>query len=332
MTKKATRNDVAKLAGVSTAVVSYVVNGSNHVSEEKRQRVLDAIEQLHYKPNAHAQSLRSGKSRQIALIGDSLEDDLFHRISDKLERMEYYPVLFYSIMKDSFIDQIISMQFDAVFLTSNRFTTSQLNRIAESGTPIVLYRSREYGALSDRISVVVPDFFDSIRKCVDYLVLRGHRKFGYIPPLKYRTSGMEDNDYRTRAFREALQAHDIAPDSACYSVHTASIEDILGDVFSMVTSHGTEGKPDALIVSEDQTAALIIRYLEKLGLSIPEDIAVVGWGNTPISELIRPRLTTVSYDVNAYCESVVNELLALIEGATSSEKLMPVRLQIREST
>ena len=59
---------------------------------------------------------------------------------------------------------------------------------------------------------------------------------------------------------------------------------------------------------------------------------MVGWGNTPISELIRPRLTTVSYDVNAYCESVVNELLALIEGATSSEKLMPVRLQIREST
>ena len=332
MANKVTRNDVAKLAGVSTAVVSYVLNGSDYVSAEKKKRVLDAVEQLHYTPNVLARSLRRGRSKEIALIGDSLEDDLFRRVSEKLERSDYYSMLFYSVLKDSFVDQIISLQFDAVYLTSNGFSTAQLNRIAESGIPIVLYRSRDYGKLSGRISVIAPDITDGIRKCVDYLVLRGRRRFGFVPPLKYRTKGLQDDDYRTRTSRNALEAHGISPETAFYCVHTSTMSDILSDVFEMVTSKGREGMPDALIVGEDHIAAQIVLYLEKLGLRVPDDIAVIGWGNTPASIMIRPRLTTVAYDMEAYSDNVVAELISLMSGGASSEKLSSVNLMIREST
>ena len=331
MMKKVTRDDVAKLAGVSSSVVSYVLNGTNYVSEDKKKRVLQAVEQLHYTPNVFARSLRRGNSRQIALIGDSLEADLFRRVSDKLYAAGYQSMLFYSMIEDSFIDRVISMQFDAIFLTSNGFSTNQLNRIAESGTPIVLYRSRDYGELSERISVVVPDIQDSIRKSVDYLVLRGHRRFGYIPPLLYRTKGLEDDDYRTRAFKRALESHDIAPDMASYCIHTRSLNDILSDVFEMITSGERSQMPDALVVGEDQIAAQIILYLQKLGLQIPQNIAVVGWGDTPVSSMVRPLLTTVAYDVDHYSQEVVQELIRLTEGGKALEKRTPVRLVIRES-
>ena len=104
MKKRVTRNDVAKLAGVSPAVVSYVMNNSNYVSEEKRTAVLNAVKELNYTPNIFAKSLRTNRSNQIALVGDTLQAELYGELSNRLFEKGYFSTLFFShkdVMKQS---------------------------------------------------------------------------------------------------------------------------------------------------------------------------------------------------------------------------------------
>ena len=200
MGAKVTRNDVAKLAGVSPAVVSYVLNNSNYVSDEKRKAVLEAARVLNYSPNRFAQGLRTNRSFSIALIGDSLQSELFATLAVRLFNMDYYSSLFYAQRSDSFIRRIMSGRFDAVFMTSNGFSSQQLNRIVDGGTPVILYRSRDYEGLSARIVSMAPDFYDGVCQAMRHLVKRGHKKIAYIPPLHYQTQGLGGNDFRTRAY------------------------------------------------------------------------------------------------------------------------------------
>ena len=95
MGKNATRNDVAKLAGVSPAVVSYVINKTKFVSEEKTQAVLDAIKELNYQPNLYARSLKTNRSMQIAFVCDNLRNDWLEIAEKKLDKLGYkcFPLL-----------------------------------------------------------------------------------------------------------------------------------------------------------------------------------------------------------------------------------------------
>ena len=137
MNRKVTRNDVAKKAGVSPAVVSYVMNNSNYVSEQKRKAVLKAVEELNYTPNIFAKGLRTNRSSQIALVGDTLQDELYGTLSSELFDQGYYPSLFFSRKEDAFIGKLIEGRFDAMFMASNGFSAEQLNRIVDSGIPLI---------------------------------------------------------------------------------------------------------------------------------------------------------------------------------------------------
>ena len=136
MRQKVTRNDVAKLAGVSPAVVSYVINDSNYVSQEKREAVLKAVKELEYTPNVFAKSLRTNRSNQIALVGDTLQAELYEELSAQLFQKGYFSCLFYSQKEDTFINRLIEGRFAAIFMASNAFTAEQLNRIVQNGIPL----------------------------------------------------------------------------------------------------------------------------------------------------------------------------------------------------
>ena len=102
MGKNATRNDVAKLAGVSPAVVSYVINKTKFVSEEKTQAVLDAIKELNYQPNLYARSLKTNRSMQIAFVCDNLRNDWLEIAEKKLDKLGYNVSHCYSRDGDEF--------------------------------------------------------------------------------------------------------------------------------------------------------------------------------------------------------------------------------------
>ena len=332
MKKRVTRDDVAKLAGVSPAVVSYVMNNSNYVSEEKRIAVLNAVKELKYTPNIFAKNLRSDRSNQVALVGDTLQAELYGELSSQLFEKGYFTSLFYSRKEDAFIDRLIAGRFGAIFMASNAFDVSQLNRISENGIPLVFYRSRDYTGLDPRIVIRAPDFYDGVKRILNYLILKGHRRIAYIPPLLYRATGADGNDFRAKAYSDTLKDNgiDINPDFFC--VHTQSVASILEDVFVMVTSYKANERPTAFVASDDHIAAQVLQYIKKLNLRVPEDVAIVGWGNIASSQITTPELTTIDSEITFFAHEVSEALIRLIQGEEVEDCLYKGRLIIRGST
>lgn len=328
MDKKPTRNDVAKAAGTSTAVVSYVINNSNYVSPEKRAAVEQAIKELNYKPNIYARGLRSNQTRHVALVGDSLQDELFAMIASDLFDHGYYSSLTYSQINDEFVDMLIERRFDGVFMASNSFSAQQLNRIVDNGIHLVLHQSRSYEGLDQRIVAIGPDFYDGIKKSVNYLALKGHKRIGLISPVGFRTRGVQGNDFRTRGYVKAMEDNnlEIIPENVC--IHTESVDSICADILNMLSA---SIRPTALVIGNDYLAAQVMQYLKKLGLRIPEDMAVVGWGDMPYAEITSPQLTTVDCMIPFCAKKISSALLALFRKQIPESERIRVNLKIRES-
>jgi DNA-binding LacI/PurR family transcriptional regulator len=328
-TKSPTRNDVAKLAGVSPAVVSYVINDSNYVSEEKRTAVLNAIEELQYTPNAYAHGLRTGKSRQIGFVCDNIQNELFSEVEDILFQREYYVSLSYARPDDKFIAMLLSRQFEGIFMTSNLFSSAQLNRIVENGVPVIFYKTRHYDRLDPRIVAVAPSYFEAVRKSVNYLAFKGHQKIALIPPVKYRTQGINGNDFRARAYAQAMQENNLELQPGLVCTTTQTPDAICDSILTMLSKKETQAT--AFVVGNDYLAAQIMQFLKKLDLRIPQDASIIGADDTDIAPVMSPPLTTVGFSRGEYAHKVVDKLFQLIAGEQPEEEYVKVNLVIRES-
>ena len=326
-----TRNDVAKKAGVSPAVVSYVLNNSNYVSQEKRQAVMNAVEELRYYPNMVAKSLKTNRSSQIAFICDNImSNHWLSKIEERFYESNYNVSLCYSKPSNDFINMIIGRNFEGIFMMTNIFSASQLNYIAEHGIPIILYKTRNYKGLHPKIVTVAPNYSEGVKKSVDYLAVKGHKRIGFIPPLRYITQGVTGDDFRVRSYVEALERHKLPIDDNLVCVTTKNEDSILNNVFEMVTTN-QEARPTGLVVSNDYLAIKVMQYLSKMKFKIPDDIAIVGTDNDYISTLSSPKLTTIDFSKDELAEKVSKSLIALINGESITECFLETRLIIRES-
>lgn len=331
MKKIITRNDVALKAGVSPAVVSYVINNSNYVSEEKRQAVLKAIEELGYYPNYLARGLKTSKSSHFALICDEIQNELFAQMENYLYDKDYYISLCSSRVDDDFIKMLVNRRFEGIFMTSNAFSVEQLNYIASRGIPMVLFKTRNYVGLDPRIVTVAPDFYNGVKKSMEYLMLKGHRRIALIPPVRYKTKGVHGDDFRAKAYVEALKKNDLPIDENLVCINTQTVESIYESVFEMITKYGDGLRPTAFVVGNDYLAAQLIKYLKKLNLRVPQDVAIVGSDNTAYASITSPTLTTINFSKNELAQKVIDKLFQIINGETPNDEYIEVNLVIRES-
>ena len=177
----------------------------------------------------------------------------------------------------------------------------------------------------------MPDYYDAVRKSVDYLILKGHTCIGMVPPVKYLTKGVEGDDFRVRAYVEALRRSNIPVRPELVCTRTQTVDDICEEVFRMLVSSEKDGKPTALVVGNDYLAAQIMQYLKKLNISVPGDLSVIGCDNTQIAPLTTPALTTVDVSKERLAKTYVDKMLALVEGQQVEDEYMGVKLIIRES-
>lgn len=329
MKKKITRNDVAKLAGVSPAVVSYVINQTKFVSEEKTLAVKKAIEELHYRPNLYARSLKTNKSMQVAFVCDNLRNNWLDIAEKMFFDKGYFVSHCYSRDGEDFIQMLIEGRFDGVFMLSNRYTASQLNEIAKAGIPIVLYKTRDYSFLEPNIVTVAPDIYGGITKAVNYLIARGHKKIILAPPLRYNMNLKKG--FRERAYKEALEDNGLTYEEELVCRDTASVEAIFSKIFDLIFSGKPAGRPTAIVAGDDYLAGNIMQYLKKLGLRVPEDMAVVGMDNTYLSEILSPPLSSVDFSKEEFSRHLVDTMLKLIGGEPVKDQLIGVSLAVRES-
>lgn len=336
-----TQVDVARLAGVSRATVSYVLNGQTEgrvpISEETRQRVLDAIEELGYEPDARAQALRSGNTKTIALIIPDLRNPHFCEYATGIEEAAraagYHILLSSTALNDEYAVDIFKdlarRRIDGLILASSFILESDeaqatLAQVRKRGLPIVEL-SDNYG-----VDAVAADYRVATKEVMAYLFSLTHRRIGLIYGVG-GVGGHELADDRLDAYRDSLTAADLPIQSDLIVDCGPTIEDGYQAALKLIR---LESRPTAIIAINDILAIGALRAVIDSGLQVPNDISLVGFDDIAMTNYLVPRLTTVTKDALTLGKKAFEVLLARIQNSELPRQQFygPAKLIVREST
>jgi LacI family transcriptional regulator len=330
MAKRSTILDIARLAGVSPATVSRVINRRPDVDSRTRERVLRVIAEKGYVPSITAAGLAGGRNRLIGMLLPlftwPILTDLVRGISEILKQTSYELVLYTFDDEDltrdrrAVINHLLATQLTAGLLAVfPGQLADQLTHLYEQGVPVV--------TIDDQQEHVTPwvraDNVTGAYEAVQHLVRLGHRRIAHIRgPREYLAS----HD-RHRGYLQALQEADIAPDPDL----------ILEGTFLSPSGYACaqrlfdlapEQRPTAIFASADQMAYGVLRAAEERNLSVPRDIALVGFDDDAPSAHVHPPLTTVhqpSFEMGQEGIRLLLALLAESEGSDASTDVPPAR-------
>lgn len=302
--------DVARLAQVSQSAVSRTFTPGASVSEATRARVMDAAQKLGYRPNAHARSLITRRSRIIGLVLSYLEN-LFYpvalqRLAERLQSDGYHVLLFinHNPNADDLVTEILQYHVDGIVLAASTLSSALARNCADAEIPVVLFNRvmAEAGSPSAQsVSSVRSDNVAGGRALADFLVAGGHRRIAYIAGNEESSTNLE----RERGFREGLSAaglHIWARATGDYDF--AKARQAALDLFSAPGE-----RPDAVFVASDHMAFAVMDALRfELGLRVPDDVSVVGFDNVPQADWGAYRLTTFEQPVDPMIEATVGIL------------------------
>lgn len=309
--------DVAKLAGVSPTTVSRVINKKGYLSEKTIQKVNDAMRELGYKPNNLARSLQGKSAKLIGLIFPNIRHVFYAELIDKLEHELFkkgYKTIICNSEHDSekereYIEMLEANQVDGIISGSHNLGIEDYNRVT---APIISFDRN----LSPDIPVVSSDNYGGGVLAAQTLVKTGAKDIIMITG--------NDNSNSPTGLRHAGFAS-ILPDAPIINVSSdfspvrkeMEIKNIL-----------TQQKPDAIFASDDLTAILIINIAKELGISIPDQLKVIGYDGTYFIENYYPQLTTVKQPLEEIAFLCVELLLQKIEGkkVATTGYFLPVTL------
>lgn len=334
-----TQTDVARRAGVSRATVSYVINGLTDgkipISDETRKRVLDAIEELGYEPDARAQALSSGKTNTIALIIPDLRNPHFSEFATGVEeaaRAADYHFLLSSttlISDDYAVDvfkDLVRRRFDGLILASHFILKSKeaqaiLARIHNRGLPIV-----EFTEINN-VDTISADYSEATKEVISYLVSLGHRRIGLVYGVGEYQLGLD----RLEPYQESLKKAGIATDSNLIIECGPTIEEGYQGALELLKR---TPRPTAVIAINDLLAIGAMRAAGDLGMRIPDDLSVIGYDDIPMANYLLPRLTTVTKDTFTAGKMAFKMLMARMQNPALPRQFtqLPAKLIIREST
>lgn len=310
--------DVAKKAGVSTTTVSHVINETRFVSDELRQRVMDAMQSMDYHPNILARSLRSGKSKTIGLIVPDISNLFFAEIARKVEDrgLEYgYSVILCNTDDDhakeaGYIDVLITKKVDGIIFISAGYEGENLYKLLNNKIPIVIADRSLGDVVTD---VVLVDNWMGGYTATKYLLELGHRKIACISG----PSSLTPSAQRVEGFHQALK--DAAIEINYCLVIPGDFRSVGGEK-AMNSLLECDKKPTAVFACNDMMALGAMRAINNRGLRVPEDISLVGFDDIPISQCVYPAITTVAQPIEELGSIVVKYLIERIEYKNSRRK------------
>ena len=290
----ATISDIAKQANVSRTLVSRVLNNKPGVSPENRKKILEVIEENHYVPNGLAKSLVLQKTGTIGVVMDDLCNDFFfqliHGLQDAAEARDYN-ILFCSGRRDmtvrmKYVDYLTSGCTDVIIAYGSCFDDEALFRyVAAKSTNSVLIESNISDCRADKILL---DNFRGAYTATEHLIKQGRKNIVHVTCDMNYDVGLE----RLNGFVSAM--HDyrmpLGPDSILYADH---FEDIAYQQMKRRLTHGEQ--PDACFAGADKPAFGVWRAVREAGLSVPEDLALIGFDDdVPDSkDILFPALSTM---------------------------------------
>jgi len=332
--KRPTIADIAREAGVSKGAVSYALNGRPGVSPATRERILAVAGRLNFHADSNARALAGAKARVVGLtlqrppstLGvEPFFMELISGLELELSRRSYALLLQMTPGRDeevAFYRRWLSEgRVDGVLVCDVRTGDSRIAALEELGLPAVVIGPPD---VSGSLPSVWSDDAQSMVEAVEYLAALGHRRIA-------RVGGIVEFAHtaiRTAAFTgvcERLGLADAVTVPADYS----------GDSGARATRRllGAAHRPTAVIYDNDIMAVAGLTVAHELGLSVPGDLSIVAWDDSPICRLLHPPLTALTRDIGAYGVAAAQLLLAAIGGATAtSTHGAPAHLSPRGST
>jgi LacI family transcriptional regulator len=330
MRRNATMADVAKLAGVGTMTVSRLLSGTVTVSEATGKRIHKAIERLSYQPNEVARALRGLKTKTIGVIVPSLNDPFFatcvHAIST-VAKEHGYSVLVTTSAEDPEIEereasQMLRRHVEGMLIIPAMEEASYLHKREFQECRIV---ALDRPAPDSRFDSVVVQNQTGAKKAVDHLIEHGHASIVCL--------GLRKDLYtmctRYQGYRQASSRAKLKPEPYVDCSGSASLATVLSKMLSRPRP------PTAIFCSNNLTMRYTLLALNELGVSIPGRVAIVGFDDFELAEILHPALTVVrqpSYDVGQVAATALFANLLLAEApAEGRETVLPVELVIRRS-
>lgn len=328
----ATREDVAKRAGVSVTIVSYVVNNNRYVDKDKRERVLKAIEELHYRPNNIARALKGKRSNHILFIVDNPANERLSVLLGQMDKFAYRKGSMISLSATrndvDFVRQIISRQFDGIIISSTSLQDQYIQKLVDAGIPTVLLLTREYPHVTGAAAIGT-GLFHGAKGCVQYFYNQGRRHIVYIDRASQhgRFSNI-DEDYRLRGFAAGMEELGMRwQDRVITGCRTE--EEIQEKLKEFVLANPV----DAILGRNDRMACTAMQQILRMGFRVPEDVGVIGFDNSSISRFVTPQLTSMQMPEENLARAAIDLLDEMRRGAAPPENLrFEARMIVRAST
>jgi LacI family transcriptional regulator len=334
-----TIKDIAKALGLSTSTVSRALRDSYEISPDTKKLVLEYAEKNNYHPNPIALSLKERRSRSIGVIVCEIANSFFSQVINGIESIAYnhgYNVII-AQSRESFDKEMLNLQYltsrsvDGLIISVSTETKDfgYLKELHQKKLPIVFF---------DRIvneietHKVIVDNYKGAYEATLHLINAGYRNIAAISNPELLSITKE----RLAGYKAALADNGIAVNDALikYCQHggmiVSEVEEAVKELFDL------EQKPDAIFASADKLTTNCLRILNRMGLKVPEDIGLIGFSNTDLTELLNPPLSIIKQPAFEMGEVAMTLLLQLIESKRPvmdfETRVLSTELMIRSST
>jgi DNA-binding LacI/PurR family transcriptional regulator len=335
--KRAKIQDVAQLADVALSTVSAVINGKDIVSEDTKRRILEAIERLDYQPSLYASNLARHRTQVLGLIVSNLVNPFFAETAHAFEREAHRHGYQISLLATGFsasqlracVKQMLGMRVAGLAVLTSEFDEAAFKLLKSANIPSVFL---DVGTPGPNVSNIRVDTKGGMRLAVSHLVELGHREILYVRNSQKGDTepSLMSHQFRNQGFTEAIRKY-----------RGRNVKALVVDFPGPGAIAGSKGIRKALkmgpftavVAITDMVALGVYQSLNEAGLKIPEDVSVIGFDNTYLSQFMSPALSTIDIPRKALCELAVEMLLP----DTSSKKggrevLLSTDLIVRKST
>lgn len=324
MTKRVSLKDIAKNVGVSTALVSYVMNGlekEKRVGPEIVKRIREEARELNYKPNQIARSLRKGSTNTIGLIVADIANPFFGQLAriveDEAARHHFTVIIGSSdencLKTTSLIETMLDRQVDGFIIIPSEGCSDEIKMLVKREVPVVLVDRYLPGV---EASHVVLNNLKATHEAVDHLVEKGFRR---IAMIAYNSSmiHMQDriNGYKQgmkdHHLEEAIQVKELTYNHGKEDMEKAINELLTGDI-----------KPDALLFATSLLSVTGLYVIRNLNIKVPDDIAIIGFDGNEAFDFFYSPITYIEQPLEKMGKESVRLLLSRIKGSHETEQIV----------
>ncbi|WP_405564074.1 LacI family DNA-binding transcriptional regulator [Polaribacter sp. Asnod6-C07] len=291
---KTTIKDIANVLNISAAAVSKALHNDSRISEKTKKAVRQVAKNLNYQPNHLASALRSGKSKLVGVIVPKTNSNFFsatiHNIEEVLNEEGYNIIITQS--NESFekecknIDALLYTQVDGIIASMANETVNLefYEKIKTAGIPLITFDRGENDLNVDYIGI---DDYNSSHIIVNHLVEQGCQRIAHIGGFK-RTRIFNN---RIRGYIDALKKHNLPLDEELLIESDLTVKDGRKKMEQLLA---LDNRPDAVYVAGDYAALGALQVLQEKEVKIPDEIALVGFGDEPFSAMVTPSITSVN--------------------------------------